>query len=138
MNGRLLIPVIWGLAGALLVKLWSAWSQLPGRVAVHFGLSLEPDAWGSKGSMAAIMTLVVLGQAALATWLILRVTSASAMIGPIQLVVSVVLICTFWQVINYNAKNAQLQPLWVLVPILLLFATITVLLLQMTFRFYRR
>ena len=138
MNGKLLIPVIWALGGALLVKLWSAWSQLPQRVAVHFGLSLEPNAWGSKGSMALIMTLVVLGQAALATWLILRVTSASAMMAPIQLVVSVVVACTFWQVINYNAKGAQFQPLWIVAPIVLLFATITVLLLQMTLRFYRR
>lgn len=138
MSGRLVIPVIWGLAGALLVKLWSAWSQLPNRVAVHFGLSLEPNAWSSKASMGAMMTLVVLGQAVLATWLILRVTSDSAMMAPIQLVVSVVLICTFWQVINYNANGAQFQPLWIVVPILLLFATITVLLLQMTLRYYRR
>jgi uncharacterized membrane protein len=137
-NGQLLIPVIWTLAGALLVKLWSAWSQLPGRVAVHFGMSLEPNGWSSRGAMAAIMTLVALGQAALATWLILRVTSASAMIGPIQLVVSVVLIGTFWQVINYNTKGSQFQPLWIVIPMLLLFATITALLLQMTFRFYRR
>lgn len=137
-NGRLAIPVIWGLAGALLMKLWNAWSDLPDRVAVHFGLSMQPNGWSSKGALAVIIVLAVVGQAALATWLILRVTTVSGMMAPIQLVVSVVLVCAFWQVINFNAKGAPFQPMWILVPMVLLFATITVLMLQMTVRYYRR
>jgi uncharacterized membrane protein len=137
-NARLAIPVIWGLAGALLLKLWNAWDQLPERVAVHFGFSLQPNGWSSKGGLAVIIALVAVGQATLATWLILRVTSVSAMMAPIQLAVSVVLVCAFWQVINYNAKGAPFQPLWILAPMVLLFATITALLLQTTFRYYRR
>ena len=139
MNARLAIPVIWGLAGALLLKLWNAWDQLPSRVAVHFGLSLQPNGWSSKGALAVIIALAVVGQAALATWLILRVTSASGIMAPVQLVVSLVLVCAFWQVINYNAKGAQFQPLWILVPMVVLLATIAaLLLLQMKFHYYRR
>lgn len=134
MNVRLTIPVIWALAGALLVKLWSAWSRLPDRVAVHFGLSMQPNGWSSRNMMAISVVLVILGQAALATWLILRVSSAANVIAVVQLVVSVVLVCAFWQMINFNAQGLPFRPMWVLAPMALLFATITVLLIRMMFQ----
>jgi len=129
-NPGLAIPVIWGLAGALLIKLWSAWSQLPERVAVHFGLNMQPNRWSSRNTMAVSVVLVMLGQAALATWLILRVGNAANMIAVVQLVVSVVLVCVFWQLINFNAKGSPFRSKWVFIPIVLLLATIAVLLLR--------
>jgi len=137
MNSRLVIPVIWVLAGALLVKLGSAWSQLPDRVAVHFGMNMQPNGWSSKNALAATMLLIVVGQASLATWLILGMTASPGMIATIQLVVSVVLVCAFWQVINYNARGTPFQAMWMLVPMVLLFATITVFLLNWVFRYSR-
>jgi hypothetical protein len=83
-NARLAIPVIWGLAGALLLKLWSDWSELPERVAVHFGLAMQPSGWSSRNTMAVSVVLVVVGQAALATWLILRVGSIANVMAVIQ------------------------------------------------------
>lgn len=49
MNRRLVIPVIRTPAGALVVKLLSAWDQLPDRVAVHFEdvVSVPPALSGS-------------------------------------------------------------------------------------------
>ena len=138
MNARLLIPVIWMLAGALIVKLWSAWDYLPDRVAVHFGMSMQPNGWSSKGTLAVTVILAVAGQAALATWLVLRLHNASNVIAAVQLVVSIVLVCAFWQVINYNAKGLQVQPLWILVPMVLLFATITLFFVRLLFHYYWR
>lgn len=137
MNTKLAVPVIWGLGGALLIKLWSAWNQLPERVAVHFGMSMQPNGWSSRNTMAVSVVLVVLGQAVLASWLILRDGNSANVIAAVQVVVSVVLVCAFWQMINFNAKGLPFRPLWILVPMVLLFATITVLLLGMVFRHSR-
>jgi uncharacterized membrane protein len=137
MNSKLIIPAIWTLAGALVIKLWTAWSQLPDRVAVHFGISMQPNGWSSKGTLAATMLLAVVGQASLATWLIFRISSVSGMIAVIQLVVSAVLVSAFWQVINFNTRGTPFQAMWVLLPMVLLFATITVFLLNLVFRYSR-
>ena len=131
MNPRLAIPVIWGLGGALLLKLWSAWSELPDRVAIHFGLSMQPNGWSSRTTMGVSVLLTIIGQAALATWLILRISSAANIIALVQLVVSVALVGTFWQMINFNAKGVPLQPMWILAPMALLFGVITVFLIRM-------
>jgi hypothetical protein len=138
MSARLVIPVIWTLAGVLVIRLWSAWGQLPDRVAVHFGMAMQPNGWSSRGALATTILAAVVGQAALATWLILRISSASGIIAPIQLAVSVVLVCAFWQVINYNAGGRPFQPMWALVPMVLVSATITMFLLVLMFRYYQR
>jgi uncharacterized membrane protein len=111
MNARLAIPVIWTLAAALLLKLRMAWDQLPDRVAVHFGMALQPNGWSSKSALAAIMLIAVLGQAALATFVLLHVGSAAGWIAFIQVMVSAVLVCAFWQAINFNAEGTRFQPL---------------------------
>jgi hypothetical protein len=136
-NARAAIPVIWGLAGALIVKLWSSWSELPDRVAVHFGVTMQPNGWSSRNTMAVSVVLIVMGQAALATWLILRVGAAANVIAVVQLVVSVVLASAFWQMINFNAKGLPFRPMWILAPMALLFAAITVFLVSLLFRYAR-
>jgi hypothetical protein len=100
-------------------------------VATHFGLSLQPDRWGSKGALAAVILIAVLGQAALATFVLLLVAGTAGPIELIMLVVNAVLVSVFWQVINYNAEGRQLQPAWMFGPlILLLFAGIAWVLLK--------
>jgi Protein of unknown function (DUF1648) len=138
MTARYVLAVIWVLTGALLVKLWSAWGQLPGRVAVHFGMAMQPNGWSSKSALAAIVLITVLGQAALATLLILRVGNAAGLIAPVLLLVNVVLVCAFWQTIKYNAEGTPFQSLWMFVPMIVLFASITVFLAKMLFEYYRR
>ena len=137
MNAKLAIPVIWGLAGALIFKLWSAWSELPDRVAVHFGLTMQPNGWSSRNTMAVTVVLIMIGQAMLASWLILRVSGAANMIAVVQLVVSVVLVNAFWQMINFNAKGLPFRPVWILACLAVLFATITVFMVSMLFRYAR-
>ena len=124
MNTRLLILVIWTLSGALLIKLARAWPTLPGRVATHFGVRLQPDGWSSKGVLAAMILVAVLGQAALATFVLLHVDGAASPAGVVLLVVNVALVSALWQTINYNAKGTQFQPAWIFGPIIVLLAAI--------------
>ena len=124
MNTSVAILMIWLLSGAVLVKLWTAWPRLPDRVATHFGLSLQPDGWSSKGKLAAVILIAVLGQAALATFLLLRVGSAARPIGLIMQVVNIVLVSAYWQAINYNTEGTRFRPAWVLGPLILLFAVV--------------
>jgi hypothetical protein len=139
MNPRFVIPVIWTMTGVLLVKLLAAWNRLPGRVAVHFGTAMQPNGWSSKTALAAVVLIAVPGQAALATFLLLRVGSAaSAPVAIIHLVVSAVLVSAFWQTINYNAQGTPFQPMWLFVPMIALFGSVTVLLVKLMFDYYRR
>jgi len=116
--------MIWVLCGAVLVKLWTAWPRLPDRVATHFGLSLQPDGWSSKGKLAAIILIAVLGQAALATFLLLRVGSAARPIGLIMQVVNIVLVSAYWQAINYNTEGTRFRPARMLGPLIVFFAMV--------------
>ena len=138
MTAKLAIPLIWAMNAALLLRLWNAWARLPERVAVHFGMSMQPNGWSSRSGMLIAVIAVTLGQAALASWLILRVGAAVSLMAPVQLLVSVTLVCAFWQMISYNADGKPFQPLWVIAPMVLLFATITVFMVGLVFRFYRR
>jgi hypothetical protein len=138
MNTRLFILVIWALTGALLIKLAVAWPRLPSRVATHFGVRLQPDGWGSKGALAAMILIAVLGQAALATFVLLRVGSAAFPAGLILLVVNVVLVSAMWQTINYNAKGTQFRPVWMFGPIIVLLAAIALALAGGLFHYHAR
>jgi hypothetical protein len=135
---KLAIPVIWAMDAALLLRLWTAWDRLPERVAVHFGMSLQPNGWSSRNALLIIVIAVAAGQSALATWLILRVGGSIGLIVPMQLLISFTLVSAFWQVISYNAGGKPFDPLWVIGPLVLLFGAITVFMLGMLFRFYRR
>jgi hypothetical protein len=138
MNPRLVIPVMWALTGALLIRLLAAWNRLPETVAVHFGTAMQPNGWSSKTAFAAVVLLAVPGHAALATFLLLRVGSAAT--SPVALVllaVNLVLVCAFWQAINYNL-GAGMQPLWIFVPLIAVFASAAVLVVKVLFGHYRR
>lgn len=137
MTAKLAIPVIWGMNAAVLLRLWNVWDRLPERVAVHFGISLQPNGWSSKRGMLVAVIAVMLGQATLASWLILRLGGAVGVIAPVQLLVSLTLFGAFWQMISYNADGKPFQPWWVLVPLVLLFGAIAAFMLGLLFRFYR-
>lgn len=122
MIGSLSIVVIWALAAALLMRLLTMWDQLPQRVAVHFNLAMQPNAWSSRSMMTLLIVLVVLGHAVLATWLIHSVGSQFQMIAPIQMGVAAILVSVFWQVIRFNVDGTPFQPVWIVVPVLVMVA----------------
>jgi hypothetical protein len=134
----LVLSVIWILSGALIVKLLSAWDQLPDRVAVHFNTALQPNGWSSKRGLAATVLIAVLGQTALATFVLLRVAGATGMIGPILLIVNIVLVSALWQTINYNAEGTPLRLSWFLVPLIVLLVVTFVSSLKGMATVYRR
>ena len=127
---KLAIAAIWIMGAALLIRLMSLWDQLPQRVAVHFGIAMQPNGWASRSAMALLMVLVVAGHAVLATWLILNFSGRSPMIGAIQITTSAVLVSAFWQMLSFNAQGKPFQSIWILISVLLMVALIAVLLLR--------
>lgn len=127
---KLAIAGIWTMGAALLIRLMSLWDQLPQRVAVHFGIAMQPNGWANRSTMALLMVLVVVGHAVLATWLIVNFSGHSPVIGPIQMTVSAVMVSAFWQVISFNAQGKPFQSLWIVIFVLLMLALIAVLLLR--------
>ena len=127
---KLAITAIWIMGAALLIRLMNLWDQLPQRVAVHFGIAMQPNGWASRSAMALLMVLVVAGHAVLATWLILNFSGRSPMIGAIQITTSAVLVSAFWQMLSFNAQGKPFQSIWILISVLLMVALIVVLLLR--------
>ncbi len=121
------IAVIWMLAAALLFRLLSVWDELPERVAVHFGLTLRPDGWASRSTMAVLIFLAVIGHAALSTWLVFTRVSADPMVAAIQLATATVLFSVLWQVITFNISGKPLKAIWIVLPALLVAGSVGVL-----------
>jgi uncharacterized membrane protein len=107
MIAKLAISIIWILASALLFRLLSVWDELPERVAVHFGISLQPDGWGRKSTLAFVTVLLVLGHAVLTTWLVLAHAQGNGNLAVIQLGTSAVLFSVFWQTITFNISGSR-------------------------------
>lgn len=138
MNAKLVIPLIWTTSAALVLKLVTAWDELPSRVAVHFGTDMRPNGWSSKNVLAAIVVLAVVGQAALATFVLLHVHGAPLAIPLVLVMVNIALVSAFWQTIRYNATGAPFQPLWMFLSLIAVFAFITVFMGKVMLNYYRR
>lgn len=138
MNAKLAIALIWTTSAALVLKLVNAWDQLPERVAVHFGTDMQPNGWSSKNTLGAMVVLVAAGQAALATFVLLRVRGLPVVVTLVMVVVNVALVSAFWQTIRYNATGAPFQPLWMFLSLIAVFASIAAFMGRMMVNYYRR
>jgi Protein of unknown function (DUF1648) len=134
MMAKVAILVIWALAIVVLIRLFSVWDHLPQRVAVHFGVSMQPNGWSSRSGMALLLLLAVVGHAVLATFLIAGFGSRAGIIAPLHMIVATVLVSAFWQMINFNAEGKQFQAIWIVVPVLLVIGFISTILLAALFR----
>lgn len=138
MNAKLAIALIWTTSAALLLKLLTAWDQLPERVAVHFGTDMQPNGWSSKNTLAAMVVLVAAGQAALATFVLLRLRNVPVALTLVLVAVNIALVSAFWQTIRFNATGAPFQPLWMFLLLIAVFASIAVLMSRLMVNYYRR
>ncbi len=127
MIATLAIFVIWILAAALLFRLLSVWDELPERVAIHFGVTLRPDGWARRSMMAALIFAVVVGHAALSTWLVFTRLSADPMVIAIQLATATAFFSVFWQVITFNISGKPLKAIWIVLPALFVAGSVGVL-----------
>jgi hypothetical protein len=127
MIAELAISIIWILASALLFRLLSVWDQLPERVVVHFGVSLQPDGWGRRSTLALLMALIVVGHAVFSTWLVLAHAQGSGIVAAAQLAVASVLFSVFWQTITFNISGKPLKAIWIVLPVLLIAVSIAAL-----------
>ena len=138
MNLKLAIVFVWTTSAALVVKLLTAWDQLPARVAVHFGTDMRPNGWSSKNTLVAIVLAVVLGQATLTTLLLPQAAGGSAWIALVLVMANIAVVSTFWQVIRYNAEGVPFQPLWMFLSLTAVFGLATVLMGKLMLDYYRR
>ena len=127
MIAKLAISVVWILAAALLLRLLSVWDEIPERVAVHFGVTLRPDGWASRSTMALLIFFVVVGHAALSTWLVFTRVSADPMVSTIQLATATVFFSVFWQAITFNVSGKPLKAIWIVLPALFVAGSVGVL-----------
>lgn len=128
MTEKFSIAVIWSLATAVLTKLASSWNTLPDQVVTTLGLGSEATGWGTREALLSSVLLVVVGQAILGTVLIVHLASAVRYLPLVQACVSLVLVCGFWQVINYNTYHLKVQSVWVAGPVAILMAAVAVML----------
>jgi hypothetical protein len=119
MTAKWTVLAIWSLAAAVLMQLRALWDRLPERVAVHFGIHLQPDAWSRKSTMAALVVFLMVSEAALSTWLILKPGHGSLMLAFSLLAVSLIFLSVFWQMIRFNASGAPLRAIWIVLPVVL-------------------
>jgi len=63
-----------------------------------------------------LMPLIIIGQAALSSWLVSRVGDVSILIAVVQ----VALASAFWQMIHDSPGESRFQPIGVILPMLLL------------------
>jgi uncharacterized membrane protein len=124
MIAKLAISAVWILASALLFRLLSVWDQLPERVAVHFGVSMQPDGWGRKSTAAWLIVLLVIGHGVLTTWLLLAHGQGNGMLAVIQLATATVFFSIFWQMISFNTQGKPLKAVWIILPVLLIVGSI--------------
>jgi hypothetical protein len=137
-SAKLAILFVWTSSTALVVKLLTAWDALPARVAVHFGLDMQPNGWSSKNALAAMVLVAVLGQAALTTFL-LGLGNPPGLIAMMLTVVNVVLVSAFWQVIRYNVNGTPLRALWMFLSVVAVLASIAAVFLgKMMLNYNRR
>jgi hypothetical protein len=101
-------------------------------VAVHFGFDMQPNGWSGKAGFAATALGPALGEAALASWILVRLGSSAGLAGLVLLAVNLVMICVFWQMINYNTRGTPFRSRWVLLPLIMLFAVVAAVVISQT------
>lgn len=138
MNAKLAIALIWTTSAALVLKLVNAWDQLPERVAVHFGTDMQPNGWSSKNTLGAMVVLVAAGQAALATFVLLRLRNVPVAVTLVLVAVNIALVSAFWQTIRFNATGAPFRPLWMFLSLTAVFGLVMVVMGKLLLNYYRR
>jgi|GEM_PF-4658319 hypothetical protein len=120
MSSSFVIFLIWALASLLVTRIGVAAYQASGRKpltpARHSYVSVDV-------ATRVLMPLIIIGQAALSSWLVSRVGDVSILIAVVQ----VALASAFWQMIHDSPGESRFQPIGVILPMLLLFGLIAAL-----------
>ena len=116
MSPLVVIVLIWTLAAALLTRLIIMNTNASARVKVPSPVPLDI-------ATRVLMSLAVVGQAALSSWFVTRVGGVSLLIAIVQVAVA----SAFWQLINDGPEESRFQPLGVILPMLLLFGLVAAL-----------
>ena len=110
------IPVLCSIL--LVSKLTASWTDLPARVAVHFGIDGQPNGWASKYTFIIIVGLVAIGfSVSLAV-----LNQFNKAPGPVMIlsVTSIAVTTALWQAIDFNASGRPFRMGIILVPLVFL------------------
>jgi hypothetical protein len=118
MSPMLVIVLIWLLAAMLVSRL----IMVTGNASARSRLG-TPSLGRMDVASLVLMPLIIVGQAALSSWLVARVSGVSIIIAVVQ----VALASAFWQIIHDSPEESRFQPLGVILPMLLLFGLIAAL-----------
>ena len=117
MNKAYLVGLCWLFAGYFFWKLAAVWRQLPANVAIHFDSALRPNDWSSRKTMSTLFSVVVLLQAAGATWLLLDSGIRGWLGTLIVLLVSAIVPLVFAEALSFNVDRkyqGRLRVSWTL------------------------
>jgi hypothetical protein len=103
--------------------IWALALLLVTRIAVMVHRSSGRDTRNQDVATLVLMPLIIIGQAALSSWLVARAGGVSILIAVVQ----VALASAFWQMIHDSPEESRFQPLGVILPMLLLFGVIAAL-----------
>ena len=126
MSPFFVIVLIWALAVALVIRLVIVARNSSGRGELaltgrgHFSHRKNKN---KDLSTLVLMPLIIVGQAALSTWLVMRLGDVSILMAVVQ----VALASAFWQLIHDSPEESRFQTLGVILPMLLLFGLIAAL-----------
>jgi hypothetical protein len=120
MSPLLVTILIWALAAALLARLGFIARRPPARGKLGGGGHVDKR---MDVATRVLMPLIIIGQAALSTWLVARLGDVSILIAIVQVAVA----SAFWQMVHDGPEESRFQPLGVIVPMLLLFGLIAAL-----------
>ena len=118
MSAIFVIVLIWLLAAVLVTRLIMVTGKASARGQLRTASLGRMDV-----ASLVLMPLIIVGQAALSSWLVSRVGGVSVIIAVVQ----VALASAFWQMIHDSPEESRFQPLGVILPMLLLFGLIAAL-----------
>ena len=118
MSAMFVIVWIWFLAAVLVTRL----IMVTGNAAARSELRTASLGRMDVASLV-LMPLIIVGQAALSSWLVVRVGGVSIIIAVVQLALA----SAFWQMIHDSPEESRFQPLGVILPMLLLFGLVAAL-----------
>ena len=104
---KVLFLLPWIGAAALMAKFVSSWSELPERIATHFGISGEPNGWMNKGPLAVVMIVVALAVCG-STIPIMSIDAGKSDGAIFALLLSAAAVVgAFWEMIDYNVTGEK-------------------------------
>jgi uncharacterized protein DUF1648 len=109
---RTMTALLWLALPLTAFQFWTAWNQLPARMASHFGAAGHPNGWMSRETLVIVSLLLLTFLLAAFSWALTRVREPDALAWSLLAMFSVVvgvLLSVNSSVLNYNLYGHPLN-----------------------------